>query len=87
MSPCEVVSFKVVVLTKAEGTQVESYKTKSGFKTYKAPKAKENITQVSHEYHVDPDNVVDLTKVDLSLNLQDLVEDPSCKMVKDAELR
>ena len=87
VNPCEETRFKVLALTKAERTEVESSKTKNGFKTFQAPKAKERITQVSYEYHVDSDNVVDLTKVDLKLNFEDVVEDPSCKRVNGAELR
>ena len=87
VNPCDETRFKVLALTEAEGTEVESFKTTSGFKTFQAPEAKENITQVSHEYHVDSDNVVDLTKVDISLNFKDVVEDPSCKRVNGAELR
>ena len=79
--------FQVSALTKAEKTEVMSQKSKSGFKTFQAPKAKENLTDVTQEYHIDSDNVVDLTKLDLSLNLEDVLEDPSCHKVNGAELR
>ena len=72
---------------KAEKTEVVSQKSKSGFKTFEAPKAKENLTNVTHEYHVDSDNVVDLTRLDLRLSFEDVVEDPSCHKVNGAELR
>ena len=87
VNPCQMTRFKVSALTKAEGEEVASHKTKSGFKTFEAPKAKEDITQVFHEYHVDQDNVVDFTKVDLRFKFHDVVEDPSCKRVNGTELR
>ena len=43
--------------------------------------------EVSWTYHVDQDNVVDFTKVDLRLKFHDVVEDPSCKRVNGTELR
>ena len=74
-------------LTKAEKREVVSQKSKSGFKTFKAPKAKENLADVTHEYLIDSDDMVDLTKLDLSLKFEDVVEDPSCHKVNGAELR
>ena len=87
VKPCQETAFQVTALTKAEKTEVVSQKSKSGFKTFEAPKAKENLTNVTHEYHVDSDNVVDLTKLELSLNLEDVLEDPLCHKVNGAELR
>ena len=87
VNPCEETRFKVLAVTKAESIEVESHRTKSGFKTFRAPKAKASISNVSHEYHIDSDSVVDLTKVDLVLNIEDLVEDPACNKVNGAELR
>ena len=49
--------------------------------------AKESLTNVTHKYHIDSDNVVDLTKLELSLNLEDVLEDPLCHKVNGAELR
>ena len=87
VKPCQETAFQVSALTKEEKTEVVSQKSKSGFKTFKAPRAKENLTDVTHEYHIDSDDMVDLTKLDLSLKFEDVVEDPSCHKVNGAELR
>ena len=87
VKPCQEATFQVSALTKAEKTEVVSQKSKSGFKTFQAPKAKENLTDITHEYHIDSDDMVDLTKLDLSLNFEDVLEDSSCHKVAGAELR
>ena len=87
VKPCQETTFQVSALTKAEKTEVVSKKSKSGFKTFQAPMAKESLTNVTHKYHIDSDNVVDLTKLELSLNLEDVLEDPLCHKVNGAELR
>ena len=87
VTPCEEVRFAVrAELLENEG-QAQSYFSKRRFKSFAEPLGK-TIDATLFKYHKDPDSgVLDLTRVDIDVDFDDVVEDPSCRRVVGTELR
>lgn len=88
VTPCEEVRFEVEVTLRGQDQElrVKSLRSEAAFKTYLPPKPKENVS-VELGRHQDPNGVIDVTKADLKVKFEDLVDDPGCHKVTGAELR
>ncbi len=88
VTPCQVTRFSLK-LALSGGEEVSSFRTERGFKTFLAPKAKEDLSEgaVVRGGTSQSAKVSDLTTAAVRISFADVVEDPACRRVVATELR